>query len=221
MTDIVIVETSDHASLAMTLSYNWYFNVDRNNIEECNKIFMVRDFVGDACKSIASRVRGAVSSYTFEDFHQRSADIIKSSVFGRKGDQIKTEITFSANNLIVTNVDIQAVEPTDDKTKASLKKSVNQAIEITTEASKARARHEASKTEQHSKGRLDLQKVHDEIEAENEQIKLIELKTKNVEVQLIGKLTGEALAEAKSKKIQNESNVEMTILIEDAKKNRS
>ncbi|CAG9326425.1 unnamed protein product [Blepharisma stoltei] len=218
MTDIVIVETSDHASLAMTLSYNWFFDVDKNNAEECNKIFMVRDFVGDACKTIASRVRGAVSSYTFEDFHQRSADIIKSSVFGRKGDAVKSEIRFSANNLVVTNVDIQSVEPTDDKTKASLKKSVNQAIEITTESSKARAQHEAAKAEQHSKGRLDLQKVQDEIEAEMEQTKLIELKVKNSEVQLIGKSTGEALAEAKARKIQNESNVEMTTLIEEAKK---
>lgn len=218
MSDIVIVETSDHASLAMTLSYNWYFDLDRNNEEECNKVFMVRDFVGDACKTIASRVRGAVSSYTFEDFHQRSADIIKSSVFGRKGDIIKNEIRFHANNLVVTNVDIQSVEPTDDKTKASLKKSVNQAIEITTESSKARAQHEAAKQEQQSKGRLDLQKVHDEIEAESEQVKLIEIKAKNAEVQLIGKSTGEALAEAKSRKIQYENNVEMTTLIEEAKK---
>jgi len=96
---------------------------------------------------IASRVRGAVSSYTFEEFHQRSADIIKIGVFGKKGDVVKNEIRFAANNLIITNVDIQSIEPTDDRTKASLKKSVNQAIEITTDASKARARHEASKAD--------------------------------------------------------------------------
>lgn len=29
--DLVKVETSDHARLNLTLSYNWKFDVDRNN----------------------------------------------------------------------------------------------------------------------------------------------------------------------------------------------
>lgn len=218
MTDSVVVETSDHASLEMRLCYNWFFDVDKNNPEECNKLFSVRDFIGDACKTIASRVRGAVSSYTFEEFHQRSADIIKHGVFGKRADSAKPEIRFSANNFVITQVDIQSIEPTDERTKSSLKKSVNQAIEITTEASKARAYHEASKNEQNSKNRLDLQKVHDEIESEKEKIKLVELKVKNLEVQMIGKATGEALAKAKSQKIQFESWLEQTTFYEEAKK---
>ena len=218
MSDIVIVETSDHANLALTLSYNWRFKIDKENKEEANRIFQVRDFVGDACKTIASRVRGAVSAYSFEDFHQRSSDIIKAAVFGKKGDEIKSELFFPANGLCITNVDIQTVEPTDDKTKASLKKSVNQAIEITTEANKARAQHEARKNEAHSKGTLDLQKVRDLIESEKEQIKVIQLKAKNLEVQLTGKAVGEAIAEAKSKKIYYESLLQQVELEEEAKK---
>jgi len=69
MTDVVVVETSDHARLTLELSYNWFFRVDPNDIEESKKLFTVKDFVGDACKSIASRVRGAVSAVTFEEFH--------------------------------------------------------------------------------------------------------------------------------------------------------
>lgn len=46
-------------------------------------LFAVKDFVGDACKNIASRVRGAVSSVTFEDFHNNSSLKIKEAVFGR------------------------------------------------------------------------------------------------------------------------------------------
>lgn len=34
MTDQIIVETSDHAKLQLTLSYNWYFKVDKENKEE-------------------------------------------------------------------------------------------------------------------------------------------------------------------------------------------
>lgn len=39
MTDVITVETSDHASLSLKLSYNWFFDVDRDDYEECNKLF--------------------------------------------------------------------------------------------------------------------------------------------------------------------------------------
>lgn len=39
------------------------------------------DFVGDACKAIASRVRGIVSSVSFDKFHKESTDIIQTSIF--------------------------------------------------------------------------------------------------------------------------------------------
>lgn len=218
MSDVVIVETSDHANLALTLSYNWQFKVNKDDFKDASRIFSVKDFVGDACKTIASRVRGAVSSFSFEDFHQRSSDIIRASVFGKRGDEIRSEMVFQTNGLVITSVDIQSVEPTDEKTKASLKKSVNQAIEITTEANKARAQHEARKNEQHSKGSLELQKVKDSIESEKEQIKVIQLKAKNLEVQLTGKAIGEAIAEAKSKKIYYQSLLQQVELEEEAKK---
>merc|ERR1712137_1152115 len=59
MTDIVTVETSDHARLSLQLAYNWHFDVDKTGADEESavKIFSVPDLVGDACKSIASRVR--------------------------------------------------------------------------------------------------------------------------------------------------------------------
>ena len=99
-----------------------------------------------------------------------------------------------------------------------MKKSVNQAIEITTEANKARAQHETRKNEQYSKGSLELQKVRDLIESEKEQIKVVQLKAKNWEVQLTGKAVGEAIADAKSKKIYYESLLQKTELEEEAKK---
>ena len=68
MTDVVIVETSDHARLSLKLSYNWHFELDP---EKPEKIFAVPDFVGDACKAIASRVRGAVAQTSFDEFHKQ------------------------------------------------------------------------------------------------------------------------------------------------------
>lgn len=38
--------------------------------DDSYKIFAVPDFVGDACKAIASRVRGAVAGVQFDDFHK-------------------------------------------------------------------------------------------------------------------------------------------------------
>ena len=41
-----------------------------NKEEVAARIFSVPDFVGDACKAIASRVRGAVAGVQFDDFHK-------------------------------------------------------------------------------------------------------------------------------------------------------
>lgn len=81
MTDVIIVETSDHARLTLKMSYRWMFKVDKEDTESCNKAFMVKDFVGDTCKRLSSRIRGAVSSVNFDNFHKNSADIITSAIF--------------------------------------------------------------------------------------------------------------------------------------------
>merc|ERR1712100_369477 len=84
MTDIITVETSDHARLQLKLSYNWHFRVeDRENAT----FFSVPDFVGDACKAMASSIRGAVASVPFDEFHKYSARLIKKAV------QLAIEIT--------------------------------------------------------------------------------------------------------------------------------
>ena len=61
---------------------------------------------------------------------------------------------FESNLLSVTSVDIQSVEPVDQKTKDSLMKSVQLAIEITTNAQEATAKHEAQRIEQEAKVRF-------------------------------------------------------------------
>ena len=70
-TDIINIETADHARLALTLSYNWNFDVSADG-SDGTKIFNVPDFIGDLCKAIASRIRGNVASINFDDFHRVS-----------------------------------------------------------------------------------------------------------------------------------------------------
>ena len=41
-------------------AYRHFEVVDTSNVEDAAKLFSVPDFVGDACKAIALRVRGVV-----------------------------------------------------------------------------------------------------------------------------------------------------------------
>ena len=75
-----IRKTSDHARLQLKLSYNWRFEVDRSSEDAAARIFSVPDFVGDMCKAVASRVRGAIAAEDFDSFHRHSARIIRANL---------------------------------------------------------------------------------------------------------------------------------------------
>jgi hypothetical protein len=122
-------------------SFYRHFQVDMSSDKEAAKIFSVPDFVGDACKAIASRVRGAVAGVQFDDFHKNSAKIIRSSVFGfDENRKVHDSFLFPQNNLVITSIDVQSVEPVDQRTRDALQKSVQLAIEITTNSQEAAAR---------------------------------------------------------------------------------
>lgn len=160
MTDIVEVETADHARLRLQLSYNWQFELNGLSAEEKDKIFQVRDFVGDTCKAIGGRVRGAVATSNFDDFHKNSARVIRAAVFGLdERGKINDEFHFSSNHLSITNIDIQSVEPVDERTRESLQKSVQLAIEITTKKQERNARHAAQTIEQNARSKIEGQKI--------------------------------------------------------------
>jgi len=89
--------------------------------------------------------------------------------------KVKDQFYFNQNNLIITSIDIQSVEPVDQRTRESLQKSVQLAIEITTNSQEAAAKHEAERLEQEAKGRLERQKISDEAEAEKSRRELLEL----------------------------------------------
>jgi len=213
MTDLVVVETSDHARLSLKLSYNWFFDVDHKNP---SKIFAVPDFVGDACKAIASRVRGAVALTTFDNFHKHSADLIREAVFGRDGEQLKNRFVFQQNNLVITNIDIQSVEPVDSRTRDALQKSVQLAIEITTKSQEATAKHEAERREQIARGTLERQKIKDEAAAEQQRTALLQLQAESAIVEASGQATAEAHAAAEALRIEGAASVRQAQLSAEA-----
>lgn len=213
-TDIIVVETADHARLSLQLSYNWHFDLTvGKTAEEASKIFSVPDFTGDSCKAIASRVRGAVAQVQFDDFHKNSAKIIRSSVFGFDDkNKVRDRFVFPQNNLVITSIDIQSVEPVDQRTRDALMKSVQLAIEITTNSQEAAARHEAERLEQEAKGRLERQKISDEAEAEKARRELLELQANSAAVESTGQAKAEAFSRAEAQKIEGEAAVEQARL---------
>jgi major vault protein len=217
MTDIVIVETADHARLSLKLSYNWHFETTPGTNDD--KIFAVPDFVGDACKAIASRVRGEVALHSFDEFHRNSAKIIRTAVFGLDEEQkIKNRFAFQSNNLIISNIDIQSVEPVDSRTRDALQKSVQLAIEITTRSQEATARHEAEKREQEARGELERQQIIDKAKAEAARKSLLELQGLSATVEATGAATAEAKAQAARAEIKGSAAVEQSKLAAKASK---
>lgn len=213
-TDIVTVETSDHARLQLQLSYNWHFEIGEKTSAVAAKLFSVPDFVGDACKAIASRVRGMVAQVQFDDFHKNSARIIRTAVFGMCPETKKVNelFDFAQNNLVITSVDIQSVEPVDQRTRDALQKSVQLAIEITTNSQEAAARHEAQRLEQEAKGRLERQKITDEAAAEKARRELLELQAASAAVESTGQSKAEAQSRAEAAKIEGEAAVDQARL---------
>lgn len=210
-TDLVTVETSDHACLALLLSYNWKFDVPEQSEGECesNKLFSVPDFVGNACKAMGSRIRGAVAAVPFDVFHKNSARIIRVACFGMDKDgRVRDSVRFPQNRLLITTVDIKAVDPTDEQTRNSLMKSVQLAIEIALKSQEATAKHEADRLEQESRGRLERQKILDELEAEKVRRKLLVLQIASAAFETTGQVKAEAIAKAEAERIDALSNVE-------------
>lgn len=73
---------------------------------------------------------------------QNSNRIICSAVFGFDEKlAVRNSLRFQQNCLVISSVDIQSVEPVDQRTRDALQKSVQLAIEITTNAQEAAARY--------------------------------------------------------------------------------
>lgn len=203
MRDKIIVETSDHARLSLTIAYNWQFRVNPADAEEAAKVFNVKDFVGDACKTLASRIRGAVAVESFDHFHKHSAKIIRTSIFGTDvNGRLRDSLLFEANLLCITNVDIQSAEPVDQLTRESLQKSVQLAIEITTKSQEARAKSQAQQEEEEAKGLLLKQQLENQSQAEEARKQLVQLTAECSAVEAEGAAVGRAKAIAQAAEIE-------------------
>lgn len=208
MTDLVYVETRDHAQLGLQLCYDWYFDIKHGDYAAATRCFSVNDFVGDCCSFIASRIRSAVASLPFEEFHTQSARCLKQAVFGlTENGSIATELRFHENNLVITSVDTQELEVLDQRTRVGLQKSVKMAIELTTHAQEASAMLVATAREQEAKGKLDRQAMVDQVENEKQRKVLLEAESKGLEIINSGKSKATAGALSTAADIDGKASV--------------
>uniref|UniRef100_A0A8C6XG46 Major vault protein n=1 Tax=Naja naja TaxID=35670 RepID=A0A8C6XG46_NAJNA len=204
--DIITIETADHARLQLQLSYNWHFEIP--SATEATRLFSVPDFIGDACKTLASRIRGAVAAVTFDDFHKNSNRLICAAVFGFDGEgNLRHLLHFAPNGLVISSIDIQSVEPVDQRTRDALQRSVQLAIEITTNSQEAAARHEAERLEQEAQGRLERQKILDLAQSERARKELLELEALSTAVESTGAAKAQAQSRAEAARIEGEGAV--------------
>ncbi len=216
-TDVVEVETSDHARLEIKVSFNWLFRLQEKTPE---LIYNVRDFIGDMCKDMGSRVRSAVASVPFDVFHKTSASIIRNSVFGTDKETGKSNdfLYFENNGLEIFNVDIQNIEPRDKKTKESLDKTVTQAIQITTKIQEQEARRQAEKGEIEERGKLQCLLLENSSDVEKTRRGLLELRSQSDAIKSKGQAIAEAKAKACASEISAKADVTYATLSSEAKR---
>lgn len=218
-TDVVNVETSDHTRLKLKLSYNWRFKINPTDEASLSKVFEVKDFIGNICSQLGSMVRSAVAAVSFDEFHKSSARIIRKSVLGvdEKG-KIKDEFIFETNNVCITNVDIQSVEPIDKITLDNLQKAVTQAIEISTRSLEAQYKYQSDMMEQQALGQLEKIKIDFQSKAEEAKKTLMSVQSDTQSIQNTGRATAEAKARAEAAKIESETRVKIAELKAAARK---
>lgn len=104
-------------------------------------------------------------------------------------------------------MDVQSVEPVDQRTRDALQRSVQLAIEITTNSQEAAAKHEAQRLEQEARGRLERQKILDQSEAEKARRELLELEALSTAVESTGAAKAEAESRVEAARIEGEGSV--------------
>lgn len=210
-TDEFDVETVDHTRLKLRIAYNWFFDI--SSADEALKIFTIRDFIGDMCLTLASRIRGYIATLNFEDFHKNADKFIKKSVFGENEDgTINKKFHFENCGLLINDVDIQTVIPSDPNTQKLLQKSVTLAIELATKTIEQEYRIQALFKDQEFTGELDKLVISNETILLRKLIDLNKLKNQSAVIEKTGLSEAQAQAFKEAALIEGHSKVEFSEL---------
>jgi major vault protein len=113
----------------------------------------------------------------------------------------------SSSSFLSSSSSRQAVEPVDPRTRESLQRSVQLAIEITTRSQEARAKHEALRDKERAKGKLEQQQLRNKTAAEETRRGLLELEAASKVVEAEGAAVAQARAQSESKLIEAQAMI--------------
>jgi major vault protein len=126
VSDIVEVETGDHVTVQMKVSYHVDFLPDQEK-----NWWNVQNYIKHACDHMRSCLKGEVRKQPIERFYANPLSVVRAVVLGDK----ETGHTFEQNGMKVTDVELMAVAIPDETIRTMLVKmqrdSVQRALMVT------------------------------------------------------------------------------------------
>jgi len=149
----------------------------------------------------------------FEDFHKNADRMIKKSVFGESEEGvINKNFKFENCGLLINDVDIQTVIPSDPNTQKLLQKSVTLAIELATKTIEQEYKIQALFKDQEFKGEVEKLRITNEIILLKKQIELNKLKNQSSVIEKTGLSEAQAQAFKEATLIEAQSKVDFSEL---------
>lgn len=199
VSDIFIVSTKDNCQLKMECTYKWEFVVDK---DQSHLIFSTNDFIGYCCNTLCSRIREEAAAHNFEEFHNKTVEILRISLFkdnnilDSKGNVQKMNgLFFSEINLLISEVDIKNIEPTNQEINKLLNESIKSNMRLVCAKMEQEANLEAKKLNIKAQG--EIQKIRQ---------KLIEIQNKNLKLETVEKAKIEGMGLVEKAKAQDEAD---------------
>lgn len=120
VSDVINVETSDHVSLDVKLSYR--VNFEGETSQEQERWFSVENYVKFLCDHARSVLKGAVRKTTIEHFYADSTAIVRDVILGKEvgEDGERIGMFFRENGMRVTDVEVLGVNIQDQSVRSLL-----------------------------------------------------------------------------------------------------
>ena len=116
VSDIIDVETSDHVSCQIKLSFRVNFKT-----QLISKWFDVDNYVKFLCDHVRSLLKGSIRKINIESFYANNVDIIRKIILGEKtGDAPRPGMNFTENGMCVDDVEVLGVVISNEKINTML-----------------------------------------------------------------------------------------------------
>jgi major vault protein len=138
VSDLVDVETSDHVTVQMKVSYHVNFLGDKDRQMSW---WNVQNYIKHACDHMRSALKGKVRQMSIEDFYANPLGVLRKVVLGED----EKGCAFDQNGMMVTDVELMAVIIPDDGIRGLIVKMQRESVQRALMLTDAEARLAATK----------------------------------------------------------------------------